>query len=451
MVTLLTLPASGDMRNLVKTVADVPAKYQKPITAVLNDLDFDVVVRNAIMLLVALTVDDAEKASDTILHLWYSALVRASDLAILQGLRPLVEDVVRKIAGKTAGSLQAKTWEFNKSSLRLVLAKESWTSLLAFFNVPADLSATKAKQIRTDVTMAPSRKDYIHRNLVAQPPYHRICKMRFREDGLLLPFGYSRREFSVPNPTFFQTASWPMMDSAEPCAGWHYLDILKTSSGPVFNDLYGKLYVHIMEHLTKFHRQIANHGIHLQLHHRDAAHLPAVLQPGTFARIETSNIADIWCLGVKQLVTRLLPLLQASVNNPHATLMTTFMNAVHEIRRHDTPQSMHHEVARVMEYIPLPRPPGRNPPDAAFTLRITALELVRDNAFYFNKYMKQLDFEGVARTAGARMKTRNSIVEDWPLRVKRKAGQPGAEGEFRTVLASDHTGIERYVEWARTA
>lgn len=129
--------------------------------------------------------------------------------------------------------------------------------------------------------------------------------------------------------------------------------------------------------------------------------------------------------------------------------MTTFMHAVHEIQRRDPSESMHTEVATVMEYLPLSLPPGRNPPDAAFTLRITALELVRDGDFYFDRYMKQLDFEGVARTAIAEMKSRNSIVEKWPLRVKRKPGQAGAEDEFRTVLASDHTGIERYVEWKR--
>lgn len=286
------------MRNLVKTVADLPSEYQMPATAVLNDLDFDVVARNAIMLLVALVVEDTEKASDTILHLWYSALVRTCDLAILADVRLLVEDVVSKIADKTAGSLQAKTWKINKSSLRLVLAKEQWTSLLAFLKAPEGLAVAQARQVRTDVTMAPSRKDYIHRNLVAQPPYHRVCKMKFREDGLLLPFGHSRKEFVVPNPSFFQTPSWPMMDSAKPCGGWSYPEILETSPGPAINDLYSKLYIHIKEHLIRFHRRVANHGIHLQLHCRNAAHLPQVLQPGSFARIETSNIADVWCLGV---------------------------------------------------------------------------------------------------------------------------------------------------------
>jgi len=65
--------------------------------------------------------------------------------------------------------------------------------------------------------------------------------------------------------------------------------------------------------------------------------------------------------------------------------------------------------------------------------------------------MKRMDFDSLGRAAGARVKAENTIVEKWPMRVKRKAGQPGAEEEFRMVLASCHTGVERYVEWVRTA
>lgn len=45
----------------MKTVADLPAEYERPVSAVLNDRDLDVVARNAIMLLVALIVDDTER------------------------------------------------------------------------------------------------------------------------------------------------------------------------------------------------------------------------------------------------------------------------------------------------------------------------------------------------------------------------------------------------------
>ncbi len=47
------------------------------------------------------------------------------------------------------------------------------------------------------------------------------------------------------------------------------------------------------------------------------------------------------------------------------------------------------------------------------------------------------------------MKKINTIHEKWPTQLKLKAGQEGAEEEFRLNLGSGFTNIERYVEWRR--
>lgn len=58
-----------------------------------------------------------------------------------------------------------------------------------------------AVQIRTAVTLAPERADYRDRWYYKEAsPSMRIAKERFREDGLLLPFGHPRAAFDVPNP-----------------------------------------------------------------------------------------------------------------------------------------------------------------------------------------------------------------------------------------------------------
>lgn len=41
---------------------------------------------------------------------------------------------------------------------------------------------------------------------------------------------------------------------------------------------------------------------------------------------------------------------------------------------------------------------------------------------------------------------KNAVVEKWPMRLKKTAGQPGAKEEFDLLLGSGH-GAERYVEW----
>lgn len=193
--------ASGDFRNVVKTIARIPSTYNQSVDVTMNDRDLDIVARNAIMLLIALVVDNIDEAIDCIIHIWYSTLVRRSDLDILQQqIRPLIETVCEKIKNKANDDLMGKTWTFGQRSLRLVLAKSSWESLLFYMNIPQGLTAGRANQIRTAVVLAECRKDYRDRFLIFQTPSHRIASKRFWGDGLLLPFGSQRDDFREPNP-----------------------------------------------------------------------------------------------------------------------------------------------------------------------------------------------------------------------------------------------------------
>lgn len=63
--------------------------------------------------------------------------------------------------------------------------------------------------------------------------------------------------------------------------------------------------------------------------------------------------------------------------------------------------------------------------------------------------MQWRDFTGLGRQNGMIAKTKNTIIEKWPLRLKKRPGQVGATEEFETLLGSHHVGGERYVEWKR--
>lgn len=157
--------------------------------------------RNTLLLLIALVVENPDEAAECMIHVWYSALIRKSDLGILQQrIRPLIESVCEKIKCKAPSSRLGKTWTFGQRSLRLVLEKSSWDSLLFFMEIRKGPTAEQANKIRTAVTLAESRQDYRDRNLIFHTPSHRIAKNRFRVDGLLLPFGSRRHEFREPNP-----------------------------------------------------------------------------------------------------------------------------------------------------------------------------------------------------------------------------------------------------------
>lgn len=65
------------------------------------------------------------------------------------------------------------------------------------------------------------------------------------------------------------------------------------------------------------------------------------------------------------------------------------------------------------------------------------------------RYMERLEFKKIEQYFNVRMKDPHTIIEKWPMRLKLRPGQAGAQEEFDLLLSSAHTGIERYVEWKR--
>jgi hypothetical protein len=64
--------------------------------------------------------------------------------------------------------------------------------------------------------------------------------------------------------------------------------------------------------------------------------------------------------------------------------------------------------------------------------------------------MMALDFDKIERNSGMKMKSANTIIEKWPMRLKLRHGQRGAQEEFDAVMACSHNALNCYVEWKRT-
>lgn len=196
----LTFLASGDFRNAVKTLGCLPRTYTGDVLLAMNDLDLDIVARNVIMLLPALFIEDSHQAVQSIIHIWYSANIRPTDARFLsEVIHPMIEDVCLKIAERSDQSLQAKTWRVGKSSLRLVLKKESWKALLSYSSLPAGTTVQQARSKRIAVTKAEQQHE-IYRDFCFLHPENRVGKEKYRDDGIMLPFGASRADFTIPNP-----------------------------------------------------------------------------------------------------------------------------------------------------------------------------------------------------------------------------------------------------------
>ncbi|PHH78981.1 hypothetical protein CDD80_5922 [Ophiocordyceps camponoti-rufipedis] len=446
----LLFAASGDLRNVVKTIAQLPTGYTHRVHVTINDIDLEIVCRNALFLLIAHAIQDADEAADCIVHLWYSAYLRPSHINILQTrIRPLLKAVCAGISSRAPKSLIGKSWVFGNRSLRLVMRRESWILLLALFHRNHTFTLEEAREIRDGVTANETRVDWQERIFCCQPPKHRLCMQRFRKDGILLPFGASRADFTEPNPTLFLATYWPLLDDADPSSGWYSKDIAETSSGPASSDLYGKLYYHVRETVQAFIGRIAGGQVSFRLLNLDAADLVDHVNGEHFSRIEISNLADTSWLGIHRTLLFMVPLLQSPTLNPHATLITLFMNAVEDtLTGPDKVRKMDASVtARLRSYLK----GGRL--DKAPTVEIIktamAMDIVYSYDDTFDRYASLHNFGQAAAILGTAIKEEHTIVEKWPYKLKLVPGQPKAQEEFTRVLGSWAIGKERYIEWKR--
>lgn len=200
---------------MVRTISELPEPFTRRIEITLNDREFYIVARNAILLLFSLTAlevtptpPDGFTPAEALIHLWYSASLPSGILLqLVSRVKPLFTDVCEQISSKGDEEIVEKTWNFSHHrSLRLVLKKEEWFRLEALCELPSGLTQEKAHHIRTAITLAPERQDYRDRWYFKDAtPSTRVSKQKFREDGLLLPFGHHRVGFDRPNPYVYGT------------------------------------------------------------------------------------------------------------------------------------------------------------------------------------------------------------------------------------------------------
>lgn len=67
------------------------------------------------------------------------------------------------------------------------------------------------------------------------------------------------------------------------------------------------------------------------------------------------------------------------------------------------------------------------------------------------RYMQKHKFKDIEQLFGVVIKDPHTIIDKWPLRLKKRPAEKGAKEEFMLLLASAHTGTERYVEWRKVA
>lgn len=184
---------------------------QQKVFVTINDMEFDVVARNAILLFLALSCQEPPFCNDpnftmhaieAMIHIWYSSFISQSTLSLIHNVvSPLLQEVCSQSSTPDGNEAIQKTWKLGNRSMSLTLTQRDWLKLEAMSNFQSDLTAEKAAATRQKVTLAPNRADYRERWYYKEAsPFKRIAKLQFQRDGLLLPFGYPRIGFNKPNP-----------------------------------------------------------------------------------------------------------------------------------------------------------------------------------------------------------------------------------------------------------
>lgn len=134
---------------MVKTISKLPKSFTRRIEVTLNDQEFHVVARNAIIFLFSLTALEAGAVplsgfnfAKLLIHFWYSASLPNEIITqLVSRVKPLLAEVCGTISAKAAGEIVDWTWHFSRDrSLRLALKKEDWLRLEALCEVPPDLT-----------------------------------------------------------------------------------------------------------------------------------------------------------------------------------------------------------------------------------------------------------------------------------------------------------------------
>lgn len=169
----------------------------------MNDGNVNVVMRTILLLLMAANSEiSVDRTADVMIHLWYSLLLKQADG------NEVVEPVVQQLSKWSALDMipsESGTSErrFERhgssggSSVVSVSLSEDHRQLMREPLLSDSLTVERAKELRE--TSFGHRKDMQDLLLSKQKPGHRVPFDRFRRDGMLLPFGISRGEYTKPN------------------------------------------------------------------------------------------------------------------------------------------------------------------------------------------------------------------------------------------------------------
>ncbi|KAG6839948.1 hypothetical protein C0991_010143 [Blastosporella zonata] len=295
----LCFAASGDIRNLVRTVNSLPRGYRGKCHILLNDTDTIITNRNLVILYALLgSGPSIEESAEIATHLMYSSALPPGVAAYLRGCVQVIYGD-RASEGKMSFQCALRTrGRGNFFSMQSAMAMRRPMEMLL-----SSYELRRGQKSMRSIVMDPEHVDDQDRVFANLQPAHRLALAHFRQKGVLAPFSLSTRGFTQPNRLMYTAGGdWLGHACMNPLKGWNVSDVLASGEkyGVASADIMGCLFFHVKQelmdfarrmkefhvdlHLTQFSPQLLSKGISIGV-------LPAFTE-GCFDRIETADLAD---------------------------------------------------------------------------------------------------------------------------------------------------------------
>lgn len=451
----LAFVASGDLRNVIRTVNELPQDYDGTLNILLNDRNPFICSRNLAILLVLSQLADENEAAEHALFIWYSVFLPMSYIPrVLPKIQPLLLKVFEE--RNTTLNLTGRTI--------LQTRLNTFTIQMMAATLGSRLQPADAQNGFSAVMNAPERVDYRHRYFCRLKPSHRVAFEEWRNFGLVLPFGAANAHMNLPNKWLFAPDGrlW-LNDSASPLEGWDLDAVLEAGLryGTQTEDIMGCLFFYVKEQLVNFIKRLRSFKINISFFDRDAVDLPSEISSMRFDRIEVSNIVDKNYLGLSTVLTKWGPLLNPE--NEHSALIGLFMNWVAYEKEGSADESVARNDGPLKKAADAWKKAGRKVRVAALDVYspeimcvMSSLNAFNENSKAFRNHLRKEKEETTSKLVGLEMRKVNKIVPHRPHATLGTSWDtlPDLDGEDRLYLYTSLSMVshcERYVEWTRKA
>ncbi|KAK7408096.1 hypothetical protein QQX98_009751 [Neonectria punicea] len=466
------------IRHLIFTIAKLPGTATPKITATLNETSPQHLAR--LILTVLILTDDTSDPmlnAELAVHLWYSAklsktLLRHMERVAGNTLLTVMDDVKRLYDN---GQLtEEKNFPISmprgQSSVIIDINRDQWSQVVGFLKVTQVVKSDDCGLIRG-----------LDCRRFAQPFPQLLQRMsraratglmRWRFDGLLLPFAHPREGFNILNPVFFSDSmKYPMGATQEPLTEWS-MGLLDYDCGPAQNDVYGKMFYYVRDLCVAFQKRIKILPLEIRTISKLIHELPAYHTIGStkkqFDRIEA---AHYWDRRPFLSSVVLSDLLRHEDENPNATLLTlSVKSVVHQMGSvkkdlNTEREALFERTGTALDQYAPPLREGQLDDTKGAIRRKLGLILWRNWDKFSEHYLGASHYfhllniatgfnqpeRGLAATGflGLALKARNSITRRWPNRLVHNRTDIPTLRDFNRWLGWGNNMPQRWFEWKK--